>query len=195
MLGCTIDYWLLMREASNTPARTATRPPPPTVGQISKEAPVTPQPLQRERPTARLQQQAIPQFRDFPANMVHTGSNAPVQLSTNVDWTYRTRLLIASHQKPNYADHFVLSTWGCGTACIQGAAIDVSTGNVVWLPATICCARNTDANFDPVIFKLNSRLIVLSGLRDQKENDDAAHFYSIEGSEFVFVADITRPPL
>ena len=135
-----------------------------------------------------------PQWRDYPVDGNHTQRNAPVQLQTELEKAYRTRLSEASRQKANYAGHYVLTTWGCGTECSVGAAIDVTTGKVVWFPATICCARNTDANFEPVIFHFNSRLIVFSGLRNEKEGDDASHFYSIEGNKFVFIADIPRSP-
>ena len=76
----------------------------------------------------------------------------------------------------------------------MGAAVNLKTGRVVWLPSTICCRpSDSDANFQPVVFRVNSTLLVLSGLRNEKEGDQGAHFYRIEGDQFVLVRDILRP--
>ena len=76
----------------------------------------------------------------------------------------------------------------------MGAAVNLKTGHVVWLPSTICCwPMDADDKFQPVLFRLNSTLIVLSGLRNEKEGDQGAHFYRIQGEQFVHVRDISRP--
>jgi len=82
-------------------------------------------------------------------------------------------------------------TWGGRAECTMGAAVNLKTGHVVWLPSTLCCwPADADANFQPVIFRVNSSLIVLSGLRDEKEGDQGTHFYRIDGGRFVLVRDI-----
>jgi hypothetical protein len=76
---------------------------------------------------------------------------------------------------------------------VVGAAVNLKTGRVVWLPSTICCwPMDVDDKFQPVVAHLNSALIVLSGLRNEKEGDQRAHFYSLEGDQFVLVRDIPR---
>ena len=140
---------------------------------------------------AAVAQRTAPAFGDYPVSDVYTGPNAQVRLATEADRTFRTRLRDASREKPNYAGHYVIATWGCGAECIHGAAIDVRTGEVIWWPATICCSsHDMAANFEAVSFRLNSRLIVLTGLRNEKEGDDAAHYYIIDNKRFVSVADV-----
>lgn len=134
---------------------------------------------------------AIPQFRDHPAERF-TGRRAPLQL-TKTDMVFRTRLREAFAQPPNFAGHHVLALWGCGTSCLMGAAVDLQTGGVIWLPASICCwPADVDDKFKPVEFRLESKLIVLSGLRNEKEGDQGAHFYRLEGGRFVHVFDVPR---
>jgi hypothetical protein len=76
----------------------------------------------------------------------------------------------------------------------MGAAVNLRTGRVVWLPSTICYwPSDADTNFESVLFRANSILLVVSGLRNEKEGDQCAHFYRIEGDRFIFVRDIPRP--
>jgi hypothetical protein len=75
----------------------------------------------------------------------------------------------------------------------MGAAVNLKTGHVVWLPSTICCwPMDVDNKFQPVLARLNSTLIVLSGLRNEKEGDQGAHFYAIENEQFVHISDVPR---
>ena len=152
--------------------------PSPRVTPHPEAPPIVPVPLATNSYPQAAQQQGIPQFEDFPAGKVFSGTNALVNFTYHTDRIYRTPLAEASRQPPNFAGHYVLATWGCGTECIMGAAVDVVTGKVVWLPASICCAQGIDENFQPIVARVDSRLIVLSGLRNKKDGDDAAHFYS-----------------
>lgn len=134
----------------------------------------------------------VPQFRDYPAQP-YSGPTAPLVLGPD-DINFRTRLRVAARQPANFAGSYSLATWGCGAECLMGAAVNLKTGHVVWLPSTICCwPTDADGKFQPVLARLDSTLIVLSGLRNEKEGDQGAHFYSIEGGHFVHVRDISRP--
>ena len=46
--------------------------------------------------------------------------------------SFRTRLSEALHRGVNFAGHYAVAGWGCGTGCISGAIIDARTGNVFW---------------------------------------------------------------
>jgi hypothetical protein len=131
-----------------------------------------------------------PQFRDYPAVRTHYGPSAPVKL-TKQDMEFRTRLRAAAKKQPNFAGNFVLATWGCGTTCIMGAAINVATGQVVQIPFTICCAMLTDPNFKPIKFRSNSRLIIFAGLRNERE-PMGAHYYEFNGHKFRFLMTVPR---
>jgi hypothetical protein len=74
---------------------------------------------------------------------------------------FRTRLREAAREKPNFAGHFIVTTWGCGTECVEGAIIDARTGRVFMLPFTLCCwdpVVGVDDGFKPVEFRVNSSL-------------------------------------
>jgi hypothetical protein len=129
-------------------------------------------------------QTRVPQFRDFSVVEVYAGKTAPLKL-TPEDRRFRTRLQEAARKKPNFAGHYILTTWGCGSECLLGAVIDAKTGKVYQWDFSICCWEGGDDNFRPVEFRLHSELIVFSGRRNEGEGDNGAHFYKFENGRFV----------
>lgn len=134
-----------------------------------------------------------PQFGDLPATGGPPTRNAPLVL-TRQDATFRTRLRQAATERPNFAGHYVLTTWGCGSGCIMGAVINARNGRVTFLPAAV--HRGFDDNgpeVDRIEFRADSRLLVLNGIRDEAEGDAGAHYYRIEGDRFVHLRDVPWP--
>lgn len=140
--------------------------------------------------TSTFGQTRIPQFKEFPAKGKYAGKNAPVIITRN-DRMYRTRLREAAQEKPNFAGHYILTAWGCGTGCLMGAVIDANTGKVRWFPHAICCWGDIerDDNFTPIAYRLDSRLIVFTGLRNE-EGDQGAHFYEFTERGFKYIRTI-----
>jgi hypothetical protein len=137
-------------------------------------------------------QTKTPQFKDYPSEKIYKGKNAPVQLKTESERMFRTRLRDAAKQKPNFAGHYVLTAWGCGTTCLQGAIVDVKTGKVSFWDFSLCCWGIEDDNFNPIEFRINSKLIVFSGNRNEKDNDNGAHFYKFENGKFIHIKTIPK---
>ena len=145
-------------------------------------------------PRAGLAQSSVPRFKDYPAGEIYKGPTAPLVLKRD-DLTFKSRLRwAAKNQKPNFAGHYLLTTWGCGAECVMGAVIDVKTGKVYWWGFSTCCwGSDTDDKFNPIEFRLDSRLIVFSGLRNEKEGDDGAHFYRFDDGRFVHIRSVLKP--
>ncbi|HAF21422.1 MAG TPA: hypothetical protein DCK93_00685, partial [Blastocatellia bacterium] len=79
-----------------------------------------------------LAQANLPHFKDYPASEMYKGATAPLVL-TRADQTFKTRLRwAAKNQKPNFAGHYILTSWGCGAECVMGAVIDARTGKAYW---------------------------------------------------------------
>ena len=136
-------------------------------------------------------QNRIPQFKDYPAVGKYAGKNAPVIITAD-DRRFRTRLREAAQEKPNFAGHYIITAWGCGTGCLMGAVIDANTGKVRWFPHSICCwgEIERDDNFTPIVFRLDSRLIVFTGLRNERDRDQGAHFYEFGKTGFKYIRTI-----
>ncbi|HEX4964048.1 MAG TPA: hypothetical protein VF173_24695 [Thermoanaerobaculia bacterium] len=139
-------------------------------------------------------QSNLPHFKDYPVGEVYKGPTAPLVL-TRDDLRFKTRLRWAvKNQKPNFAGHYILTSWGCGAECLMGAAIDAQTGRVYWWNFTLCCwGADVDDKFNPIEFRPGSRLIVFSGLRNEKDGDAGAHFYRFENGRFVHLRSILKP--
>jgi len=138
-------------------------------------------------------QTGIPRFSDYPVRDRYAGKTAPLVLSGEARM-FRTRLKDAARGKPNFAGHFIVTTWGCGTECIGGAIIDAKTGRVFMLPFTLCCwaPGTVDENFKPVEFRLNSNLLVLAGTRNEKDGDYATRFYRFQNNRLVLLKTVTQ---
>jgi hypothetical protein len=138
-------------------------------------------------------QSRVPQFRDYPVSEAYIGKTAPLIL-TRDDKTFRTRLRwAAKNLKPNFAGRYILTTWGCGTSCLMGAVIDAKTGKVHWWDFSLCCwGYDIDENFQPIEIRLNSKLIVFSGARNEKDGDIGAHFYKFENGRFVHIRSVLK---
>ncbi|WP_426956030.1 hypothetical protein [Muricoccus radiodurans] len=134
----------------------------------------------------------LPGFGDLPATAGPPARNAPIVL-TRQDMTFRTRLREAATRPPNFAGHYVLTTWGCGSGCLMGAVVNALDGRVTFLPATICCLPFDVEGVEPISFRADSRLLILNGVRDEAEGDLGAHYYRIEGARFVHLRDAPLP--
>lgn len=142
--------------------------------------------------SAALAQSNVPRFKEYPAE-VYNGPTAPLVLSRD-DRNYRTRLRwAAKNQKVNFAGHYILTFWGCGTTCLVGAVIDAKTGKVYWWDFSLCCWVETDDKFNPLEFRPDSRLIVFSGSRNEKDDDNGAHFYRFDNGRLIHLRSIPKP--
>ncbi|MGZ3182710.1 MAG: hypothetical protein ACXU8N_09735 [Telluria sp.] len=124
---------------------------------------------------------AAPRFEDFPAAAV-SSVHAPLHLRDRRSRQYSTQLREAARQPMNFSGHYVLATWGCGASCVMGGAVDLATGNVAWLPFTVCC-WDLDIT-EPLEFRPDSRLLIVHGSLDEKGSGSDTHFFAFDGRRF-----------
>ena len=132
-----------------------------------------------------------PRFKDYPVTPYAGPSAAPDVRSDPRSRVYRTQLRGWAKEKPNFAGHYILATWGCGTSCTQIAIINASTGKVFHPPgartnsvvnvhhellvAGASSARRAD--FGALRYSPDSRLLVLIGApEDRVENRGISYF-------------------
>src|ERR1022692_4187763 len=72
----------------------------------------------------------VPRFEDYSSLKAWHGPAAPIKLVTRSERMFRTRLTEAAKEPPNFAGHYRITYWGCGSVCGAGALIDLETGNV-----------------------------------------------------------------
>jgi hypothetical protein len=143
-----------------------------------------------------LGQKRKPELRDYPAVRRFAGSPARVNLSSAAGaGYYRTRLREGARKGPNFAGHFTIVTWGCGSDCYDIAVVDALTGRVWFAPFT--------GSVD-LAYRLDSRLLVVDPKKIVEERfpnglppgfDTREIFFVWKGNRFVqiFPTDGTKP--
>ena len=72
----------------------------------------------------------------------------------------------------------------------NSAVYDAASGRVVDIPFAVSGATSNHANFNPIEFRANSRLVVFAGMRDERDGDMGAHYYEFTGHEFRHILTI-----
>ena len=136
--------------------------------------------------------QPAPKFRDYRVPIIYNGKNARPKLDKDT-YMFRTRIRYAARQKRNFAGEYVLAQWGCGASCRMVVAINVRTGRVYGVPFSVCC-WTIAPDINPVVYRLNSRLISFAGLRNEseKDRDDDIHYYELRNGKFRFIKTVKR---
>ncbi|MFI3180216.1 MAG: hypothetical protein QX193_02000 [Methylococcales bacterium] len=124
-----------------------------------------------------------PSFKSYPVNTLYKGKAAEATLDTSAKKNYRTRLREARTTPVNFAGEYVLVNWGCGMGCTHGAAVSHKTGQVVFLPDSVCCWFGQE---DLLEFQLDSRLLVANGSLSEGEKY-GKFFYEFDGREFKLI--------
>ena len=150
---------------------------------------------------ASAQGDAAPSFRDYPEQAFKGRAAAP-KLTTREARAYRTRLREGARRAVNFAGHYKLHTWSCGTGCLQTAFIDAKTGEVFFpaeLNGFIVCfydPKPVDDLEEALKFERGSRLIVMSGYPYSERDKDAPrkglYYYEWTGSELKLIKYVEK---
>lgn len=146
-----------------------------------------------------------PKFDDFPAE-AYAGPNAEPDLrSSRQSRLFRTRLKEWAREKPNFAGHYILAGWGCGTDCTTLAIIDARTGKVYHPPgATLNVAVNVHHSLlaegdrwhssGAVRYRPDSRLLVLIGNPEEKKENRGISYYVWDKNRLKRIRFVPTPP-
>ena len=74
----------------------------------------------------------LPRFTDYAVHSVYRGKPAAVDFTSDPgSRRYRTVLTRAEARGPNFAGHYTVATWGCGSPCQSNVVLDAATGRIV----------------------------------------------------------------
>ncbi|MDB5863546.1 MAG: hypothetical protein JWO70_1352 [Betaproteobacteria bacterium] len=149
-----------------------------------------------------------PRFRDYAAKR-YTGANAaPDVRSDPRSRRYRTQLKGWAREKPNFAGHYILATWGCGTSCTEIAVIDAITGKVFHPPG----ARSNHiedvhsevlvegkegerrSDFGALHYRADSRLLILFGTPDGRTENRGISYFVWEHDRLTRIRFVPKAP-
>ena len=112
---------------------------------------------------------APPRFENYPTRVSHIESIPKLVLTTKLARSYRTAIRYAAALPVNFAGHFRVATWGCGTDCRGFAIINKRTGIVYTAPSAEFVAGVMGNDDDRLEFRADSNLIIIAGLKNEEE--------------------------
>jgi hypothetical protein len=123
-------------------------------------------------------------FEKYPVTKTYEGKPVPPLLDTPRSIEYRTRIRNGAKEGPNFAGHYTVISWGCGTSCGVYVIVDAQTGQVYWPPEI---SRGVELNVAEPEYRLNSTLMVVASCPPPEiygYKDCKRMYYSWIGSKF-----------
>ena len=120
----------------------------------------------------------LPKFADYPVK-VFKGKPTKPRLHSEYLRDYDIQFRAAAEDdKVNAAGRYIVVKLPCGSACVAPNLLDARSGRIVPL-FTVSGWREVGDDFDAVVSRADSRLIVFRGARDEK-GVVGNHYYLIE---------------
>jgi hypothetical protein len=134
-----------------------------------------------------------PTFSNYPVALEDPVIHPKVDTrTTTIGRRYRTVLRNFIESGANYAGHYTVVVWGCGSSCSSFAVVNLKTGQVI-VPTGINSVTgihldNTTEQFLPeglhsywgYRYRLDSSLLVLVGMLNEKESREGAYYFVME---------------
>ncbi|VWB32939.1 hypothetical protein BLA23254_01429 [Burkholderia lata] len=140
-------------------------------------------------PTTMAPAQNCPSFERYPAHprpAPHTPARAP-RLTSKEARLYRTVIRDEFTQPANFAGHYRVAIWGCGTDCRNFAIVDKYTGATYTMPGVQAIAGVMGNDEERVDFRADSTLLIIAGCF----NDDC-DYNSAKAARFFYEWTGTR---
>jgi hypothetical protein len=132
---------------------------------------------------------APPRFEDFPVSVGFRVKPAKVDLSSHPKArNFRAKLQEGAKEGPNFAGHYTVVSWHCGTECQAVAVIDARTGRVYFAPFST--SESSEFRIDSKLFIANNP----EAIKWRKQDPGTApewcrdsYYYTWEGDHFVLM--------
>src|SRR5215469_1656092 len=110
-------------------------------------------------------------FEDYAAATDFKGKPAIPILTTRFARMFRTQIRDAAKKGPNFAGHYTIAEWGCGSGCVSMAVVDAASGRVFAVPfksLALPLPENANAReLQGLVYKVNSRLFIADGCPEE----------------------------
>jgi hypothetical protein len=145
--------------------------------------------------TSLAQKRPIPRFEDYSVSTRFTGKTAPPIITGARARLYRTRIREGAKQAPNFAGHYTIVTWGCGSDCQGLAIINARTGRVYTPPEVYEAIRMPSQDNKALQYRIDSRLLIVEGWRTRagsKGITEGKWYYKWEGNRLMLISSIKK---
>jgi hypothetical protein len=112
-------------------------------------------------------------FPDYAVTEVFKGHPAQPILAGKTQKMFRTAIREAARRGPNFAGHFTVAEWGCGSGCMSIAVVDAASGRVFDAPFTFLSMPVPEGEngreYQGRVYQLKSRLLIADGCPEEKK--------------------------
>jgi hypothetical protein len=148
-----------------------------------------------------------PSFAAYRVTSPETVENPSLNLKSNpIAPTYRTVLRQETAQGPNFAGHYRVAVWGCGSSCSMFAVVNLDTGRVITPEGfshtsgvhfgvdTQKLFPESQMDYSLLGFTKDSRLLVVLGDLDEDESREGAFYFVLdhERLRLIHSTSVTR---
>ncbi len=143
-----------------------------------------------------------PRFEDYPVHENWERKVPRIQFQSRADRMYRTQFINASREKPNFAGHYRLTTWGCGTSCLEGGIVNLSDGSLIPVPVSgygdktkwaLCIFVTGGEYAGAAQTRVDSRLLITQCSNAYHKHDGGTYlrttYYTFEHGKFRKIAE------
>jgi hypothetical protein len=159
-------------------------------------------------PAVRSQQAGVPRFEDYTVTEMFKGTPAAPIFSTPESRQFRTRIRNGistgagvwngswknpiDRAGPNFAGHYFVIRWGCGSECVTMAIVDAKTGNVYKPPlsakGSLQVPLDNLSDMDVDVRPDSSLLVLRNGCSDFRDRKTCGNYYfNWKDNRFVLV--------
>lgn len=104
-------------------------------------------------------------FKNYPVQEIYKGKPVPAKPVGGRARKFRTRIKLGAKEGPNFAGHYTIVLWGCGSDCSGIAFVNAKTGEV-FIDSELLEISTKESQDSPKIqFQINSSLLIVEGYR------------------------------
>ncbi len=134
-----------------------------------------------------------PTFEQYRIETKFNSKAAPVDLKSAPGASrFRTVLLAGAKKGPNFAGHYTIVEWGCGSSCTSIAVVDVINGRIVF-PDEISPLffpglpeGNQLVDQYKISYKKDSCLLIVNGIPSNKHKV-GSYYYQCKAGKFKLI--------
>ncbi len=115
-------------------------------------------------------------FDDYAVSNVFRGTPARPHIVEKQHLEFRTAITEAAAKGANFAGHYTIAQWDCGSDCLSLVIIDETTGKLFSPPFKVLTTPQVQGTeddpaheFKGAVFQLKSRLLILDGCPEDKK--------------------------
>lgn len=135
---------------------------------------------------AALAGEALPRYADYPVKEHFTGKPAPPDMKSDPDAKqFASRLKEGAAKGPNFAGHFTVISWGCGTECEFFMIVDAKNGSIY--------SPSFGSQYG-LCYRMDSSLLIVDPITDFVESGrvpsgQKTKYYTWDGKELNLVTE------